>query len=389
MLSKKYFTLLLLPIIFSCRSIELPEKRSKEIKTLSNVMLNFSSRINRDIFYAFFSSIGLELPEYISKDFKMRVYEEDGTRIELFRKKGSKEKKLMIIANGGAFVTPYRVDRREYFNNLFRDLDFDFIMVDYKMGVNRRFPVQNMDYINAYKLALKLGYSPNKIVFFGDSSGGNIVASTTVYLVDNELPTPQAVVMLSLYLDASDSVKSRERNLRKDVLFGVAEGADNPPKFQNNLPYFAALKDLKNRYASPIYADNMSKFPSTLIHVGGYEILEDDAIKMYEMLKRYNVDVNLHVFDGLVHVFHILDIPESEIALKEVIDFAENKVKESGKEIKVNKDVINKIKFDVTLEEYSQNEVIERYNKLGVDFEKYLEFEKNSYSNTTRRYLTD
>ena len=133
----------------------------------------------------------------------------------------------------------------------------------------------------------------------------------------------------------------------------------------------------------------MSKFPSTLIHVGGYEILEDDAIKMYEMLKRYNVDVNLHVFDGLVHVFHILDIPESEIALKEVIDFAENKVKESGKEIKVNKDVINKIKFDVTLEEYSQNEVIERYNKLGVDFEKYLEFEKNSYSNTTRRYLTD
>lgn len=389
MLSKKYFTLLLLPIIFSCRSIELPEKRSKEIKTLSNVMLNFSSRINRDIFYAFFSSIGLELPEYISKDFKMRVYEEDGTRIELFRKKGSKEKKLMIIANGGAFVTPYRVDRREYFNNLFRDLDFDFIMVDYKMGVNRRFPVQNMDYINAYKLALKLGYSPNKIVFFGDSSGGNIVASTTVYLVDNELPTPQAVVMLSPYLDASDSVKSRERNLRKDVLFGVAEGADNPPKFQNNLPYFAALKDLKNRYASPIYADNMSKFPSTLIHVGGYEILEDDAIKMYEMLKRYNVDVNLHVFDGLVHVFHILDIPESEIALKEVIDFAENKVKESGKEIKVNKDVINKIKFDVTLEEYSQNEVIERYNKLGVDFEKYLEFEKNSYSNTTRRYLTD
>lgn len=389
MLSKKYFTLLLLPIIFSCRSIELPEKRSKEIKTLSNVMLNFSSRINRDIFYAFFSSIGLELPEYISKDFNMRVYEEDGTRIELFRKKGSKEKKLMIIANGGAFVTPYRVDRREYFNKLFRDLDFDFIMVDYKMGVNRRFPVQNMDYINAYKLALKLGYSPNKIVFFGDSSGGNIVASTTVYLVDNELPTPQAVVMLSPYLDASDSVKSRERNLRKDVLFGVAEGADNPPKFQNNLPYFAALKDLKNRYASPIYADNMSKFPSTLIHVGGYEILEDDSIKMYEMLKRYNVDVNLHVFDGLLHVFHILDIPESEIALKEVIDFAENKVKESGEEIKVNKDVINKIKFDVTLEEYSQNEVIEKYNKLGVDFEKYLEFEKNSYSNTTRRYLTD
>ncbi len=383
MLSKKYFALLLLPIIFSCRSIELPEKRSKEIKTLSNVMLNFSSRINRDIFYAFFSSIGLELPEYISKDFKMRVYEEDGTRIELFRKKGTKEKKLMIIANGGAFVTPYRVDRREYFNNLFRDLDFDFIMVDYKMGVNRRFPVQNIDYINAYKLALKLGYSPNKIVFFGDSSGGNIVASTTVYLVDNELPTPQAVIMLSPYLDASDSVKSRERNLRKDVLFGVAEGADNPPKFQNNLPYFAALKDLKNRYASPIYADNMSKFPSTLIHVGGYEILEDDSIKMYEMLKRYNVDVNLHVFDGLVHVFHILDIPESEIALKEVIYFAENKVKESGKEIKVNTDVINKIKFDVTLEEYSQNEVIEKYNKLGVDFEK------NSYSNTTRRYLTD
>ena len=262
-------------------------------------------------------------------------------------------------------------------------------MVDYKMGVNRRFPVQNTDYINAYKLALKLGYSPNKIVVFGDSSGGNIVASTTVYLVDNELPTPQAVIMLSPYLDASDSVKSRERNLRKDVLFGVAEGADNSPKFQNNLPYFAALKDLKNRYASPIYADNMSKFPSTLIHVGGYEILEDDSIKMYEMLKRYNVDVKLHVFDGLVHVFHILDVPESEIALKEVIDFAENKVKESGKEIKVNKDVINKIKFDVTLEEYSQNEVIEKYNKLGVDFEKYLEFEKNSYSNTTRRYLID
>lgn len=386
---KKIILSLVLLLIFSCRSIELPKNSSPEIKTLSNIILNFSSRIDRDVFYAFFSSLSLELPEYISKDFDYRVLEEDGTRIEIYRKKDVKSRKLIIIANGGAFVTPYRADRREIFNKLFKDLDFDFMIVDYKTGVNRRFPIQSIDYMNGYRLSLKLGYSPNKIVFLGDSSGGNIVSSCLVYLVDNNLPLPASVIMLSPYLDASNTVDSRVRNLHKDVVFGVPENTGKIPKFQNKLPYFVALKeeDLKNRYVSPIFSDNLYNFPKTLIHVGGYEILEDDSIEMANLLKKYNVDVTLKVFPGLIHVFQILNTPESHIAIKEILDFANNSTSISTEDIKVENEIINKIRFEIKFSELTEDEIIEKYKKDGIDIKKYFDFEKESYENTLRKTL--
>ena len=393
LLIKKIANLCVLLSILSCSALEmpeldLPENISVESKVYSSIFSKIAGNIDRDKFYAISSSLGIDFSEFISDNYSFNVFEENGTRLELYTK-NKKTNNLIIVANGGAFIAPYRTGRRDFFLEIFKDLDFNVLIVDYKMGYQRRFPEQNKEFLNGYRFALKLGYSPNKTVFIGDSSGGNIVTSSTVYLVDNNLPKPKALVLLSPYLDASFTLDSRSRNLNKDVFFGMPSGVKTPAKFQNIIPYFASVKDLKNRYVSPVFADNLYTFPNVFIQVGDHEILEDDSIVMSDNLKKYGVNVRLDIYQGMMHVFQMLNIPESKKAIKDVKEYISNILDNNEKGYVVSNDVIKKIRFDVNVENLPDEEYIKKFKKLGIDIENYIWFEKQNFDNSYRKYLNE
>ncbi|NYV28174.1 alpha/beta hydrolase [Streptobacillus felis] len=376
--------------VFSCSNVELPENISGKSKIYSMLAYNFSPKVDRDSMYALYTSVGLEIEDYVvPEEYDFRVYDEEGTRIEQYFTKNNKEKKLIIVGNGGSFLNPYKIARRDFYLNFSKKLPgFDVMIVDLHMGYQHRFPIQNKDFLNAYRLALKMGYSHNKVVFIGDSSGGNIVSTSTIYLRDNQLPLPAGIFLMSPYLDATNKVESRERNLKKDVLFGNPYNLENRIKMLENMPYFIAEKDKNNRYISPVYAKDLKGFPKTLIHVSDYEILQDDSVVFYQNLINSKVDAKLVEYPGQIHVFQMLAIKEAYDSLDKAAKFL-NEITENKKDIKINKNVIEKIRFYVETRKYTEDEVKVFFNKIDINIDQLIEFEKNNYKKSNRNYLNN
>ena len=67
-----------------------------------------------------------------------------------------------------------------------------------------------------------------------------------------------------------------------------------------------------------------SNFPPTLINVGSYEVLLDDAIEMAKILKESsNNECKLEIYEGQVHDFTIFVgwLPEAHDALNSIYSF--------------------------------------------------------------------
>ena len=71
--------------------------------------------------------------------------------------------------------------------------------------------------------------------------------------------------------------------------------------------------------ASPLLAD-LRGLPPLLVQVGTREALLDDARRVAARAHEHGVDVTLHEFDGVVHMWIVIgpDIPESQEAFAEV-----------------------------------------------------------------------
>ena len=358
--------------------------------TFKEKIINWSKYItwnlDRTKLYEAFTTINTKLYDYFSNNYSQKIYQEGKSRVELFKKINSNNKKLIIIANGGSFIHHYNEHRKVFFmkNLLLKLQGYDMMFVDLRTGYLNKFPAENQDYIYAYRLAIKLGYNPSNIVFLGDSSGANIVVSSSLYLNDNNLPMPRALVLLSPYLDVTNSVDSRNRNRIKDPLFGAFK-ENGGIKIEKYMPYFIYIKDKSNRYISPIYSDNLKNFPDTLIHVGSNEILEDDSIVFADKLKKSGVDVKLHDFEDQFHVFHIAETDVAMKALEEIVEYINGL--DYKKEVKINKDILKQIKFDVKLEEYTDEEVDKIFEKSGIDIETSKYIEKKNLKKSNRKYL--
>ncbi|WP_156299984.1 alpha/beta hydrolase fold domain-containing protein [Streptobacillus canis] len=387
---KSIIGLIGLLFVLSCSNVELPENVSVKSKAYSMLAYNLSPKVDRDSMYALLTSVGLEIEDYvIPEEYDFRVYDEEGTRIEQYYIKNNAEKKLIIVGNGGSFLNPYKIARRNFYLNFAKKLSgFDVMIVDYHMGYQHRFPIQNQDFLNAYRLALKMGYSHNEIVFVGDSSGGNIVTTSTIYLRDNKLPLPAGIFLMSPFLDATNKVESRTRNKSKDVLFGNPYNLENRIKMMDNIPYFIAEKDKTLRYISPVYAKDLKGFPKTLIHVSDYEILQDDSVIFYKNLKNSGVDVTLVEYPGQLHVFQFLGIKEAYESLDKGAQFFDKATK-NKKNVKLDKKTIEKIRFNVDTEKYTEEEIKEIFKKLDINIEQLIEFEKHNYKTSNRNYLNN
>ena len=99
----------------------------------------------------------------------------------------------------------------------------------------------------------------------------------------------------------------------KDPLLTIA-------KLERAVECYTGNKDLKNPYISPVFGD-FKGIPPTLIHVGTHELLLDDARTLSTNMARDGVDVTLDEWEGMWHVWHTFDVPETAVALERIADY--------------------------------------------------------------------
>lgn len=196
--------------------------------------------------------------------------------------------------------------------------------IDYRIAPEHKHPAALEDAIAGWEWLIKKGYKPENIILFGDSAGANLSIALTEKLIEQGKPIANSIICMSPWCDLAGEGEAFSYNLYNDPMFGRKKGAldgsyiDNPDFVLS----YVGDNDPHDKYLSPVYC-SFEKFPPMLIQVGTYEVLESDAIKIYQKMKDQGNEVILTRYPGMFHMFQMIGdiIPEAKRSWKEIGGF--------------------------------------------------------------------
>lgn len=209
-----------------------------------------------------------------------------------------------------------------------------FLSVRYRLAPQNPFPAALIDILVSYlylvsppSTALHQAVPPSKIVFAGDSAGGNLalallltimtlrkrgIHSIRFYGVDVPLEVPAGVALSSPWCDLSCSLPSYRRNASYDYMamspnLGFADKMlpdeiwpRTPPRLELYMNASALAHPLVTPLAAPL--ELWEGAPPTYICVGN-ELMEDEDLILARKMHTAGVKVRLDAYEGMPHCF--------------------------------------------------------------------------------------
>lgn len=229
-------------------------------------------------------------------------------------KAGKTEAPLILYFHGGGWVLGWYHTHRMLTARLAQAAGMPILAVDYRLAPEHPFPAALDDCLAAYRWLLAKGWPPSRILFAGDSAGGNLVVAAMLALRDSGEPLPAGGACISPMTDqlmTGESFHARTDALLTEEFVAFASA------------YYLAGTDPRSPLVSPLYAD-LSGLPPLLIHAGGDEILLSDCTRLAEEAMKAGVEVELEVWPEMWHVWHSFApfLPEAKEAIDHVAAFA-------------------------------------------------------------------
>ncbi len=225
--------------------------------------------------------------------------------------------KVLVYTHGGAYVL-YSAASTLISSVPVADVTgLRVVSVDYTVAPFAKWNEVTDQVIQVIKALMAEGYGLENIAIYGDSAGGGLTAGTVLKMRDQGLGMPAAVVLWSSWSDITETGDTYETIKDRDPILVYANFLANAANA------YADPADRKNPYVSPLYGDYSKGFPPTLIQVGTKEIFFSNSVRHYQTLDRANISVKLDPYEGMWHVFQILNwqLPESELARQKMAVF--------------------------------------------------------------------
>ncbi|KJC50403.1 esterase [Bradyrhizobium sp. LTSP885] len=226
--------------------------------------------------------------------------------------------KAILYFHGGGFRIGSVASHRDLIARIAEASGCRVLAINYRLAPEHRFPAALDDALNAYRYLGDQGLRPSGIAFAGDSAGGNLVLGAMLAARDRGEPLPAAGALMSPWTDLTAAGASYESRAKADpihqraMILALARnylGKDGNPC---------------NPLASPLYAD-LTGLPPLLVQVGDRETVRDDATGLAARAKAAGADVELQVWDGMIHVFQMFpEIPQAQEAVAGLANFLRN-----------------------------------------------------------------
>jgi epsilon-lactone hydrolase len=220
--------------------------------------------------------------------------------------------RVVLHLHGGAYVLGSAATHRGLAAGLSRTARAAVLLPEYRLAPEHTFPAAADDAFAAYRWLLER-VDPAHVAVTGDSAGGGLAAGLLVRARDEGLPLPACFVGMSPWMDLAATGESMRELAAVDPWLTAELVVPAARAYAGE----AALDDPR---VSPLYAD-LHGLPPMLVHVGGDEILLDDAVRFVERARAAGVDASVGRFEGLWHVFHAFPVPEARQALREIGGF--------------------------------------------------------------------
>ncbi len=226
----------------------------------------------------------------------------------------------IVYLHGGGYTMGSLDSHRNLVAGLSRAAGIRALSVDYGLAPENPFPRAVEDAVHAVQYVHAEGIAPNRIIVAGDSAGGGLTAATLVALRDRGIALPAAGVLISPWLDLTQSGATMKSHaaadpMVSDQLLGQCAAA------------YLDGRDAKTALASPLFAD-LSGLPPLLIHVGTAEVLLDDARRFDRAARKAGVDSTLEEWGEMIHVWHTFAamLPEGQQAIDRIGAFAKERL---------------------------------------------------------------
>ncbi|KAF9081701.1 hypothetical protein BGX23_000558 [Mortierella sp. AD031] len=214
---------------------------------------------------------------------------------------------VVFYTHGGGFVNGHPSQSLNFFKLLMRkaqrdhDLKVGFFSIEYRLSPETPFPGGLNDCLSAYHALIKeYGVDPKRVVFAGDSAGGNLSYSLALKLRDecaDELPLPAAIYSSSPYFPGDDKIKP--------TIFDMVhpeEGDFFVDAYTQNRP-----ENLASPYYTPFNAKTLTGLPPTLIMWGSVEVLGTWIERFVDLARRDGVEVETMCKPDRAHCWFMID----------------------------------------------------------------------------------
>lgn len=236
----------------------------------------------------------------------------DGVAAEWVAASGASSERGVLYLHGGGYCIGSIATHRQLAADLSRAAGARVLLIDYRLGPEHPFPAAVEDATRAYRYMTGSGVRPSQAAVAGDSAGGGLTVATLLSLRDARAPLPAAGVCLSPWFDLSMSGASMQSKATVDPMV-------QRESLQRMAAAYLGGADAKTPLASPLFADLAGLSP-LLVQVGTAETLLDDSTRFAERGRAADVDVTLHVWDDMVHVWQAFAsvLPEGRQAIEQI-----------------------------------------------------------------------
>ena len=289
------------------------------IKDIQNLSVQ-NARIEFSKIRAYFS-YKKKIDVLIKKDFKI-----ENIPVRYYRGKNKSKNDvlpIMIYFHGGGWVLGNVDTHDQVCSILVNNGKYDLISVEYSLAPEGIFPKainesnKILKGISKNKYGLKI--NNNKIILCGDSAGGNIATVLADYNKNNlkaniifQVLVYPATHMFSKY----DSKKKYEGLILNKKLMKWFEDHYCPNEIRKKYTDDSRLSPIKNK--------KMKGMPDTLIVLAECDPLYDEGLLYGKKLKKNNVNVEIKVYEGLMHGFLTMGGAVKEV--NSVIAFINKKI---------------------------------------------------------------
>jgi len=225
----------------------------------------------------------------------------------------ARERAALLYLHGGAYAVGSSETHRKLAARIGQSSDLETYVANYRLAPAHRFPSAVDDAIACYKALLERGF--NRIAIAGDSAGGGLSFALLHEICKRDLPKPVAVVGLSPWTDLTASSPSMTENDQSEVMLPVE-------RFPEIIEQYLGEASPDDPRASPVFGQ-FEDAPPVLIQVSQKEVLFDDALRMADRLREFEVEVNVQTWDHAYHVWQTMHdrMPEATEAVEEIIIF--------------------------------------------------------------------
>jgi acetyl esterase/lipase len=242
----------------------------------------------------------------VADDIRVNLLDAGGVPAERIEAPGEQAGRMLVYFHGGAYTRGSAASHRSLCARLARATAAPVVSVDYRLAPEHSHPAAVDDAVAAYQWAIE-HHDPARIAVAGDSAGGGLAAALLVALRDRGLPLPRAGVLLSPWLDLTQTSESMVTCADTDPLLTADRLTESARLYAGDA--------VRQPLVSPLFAE-LGGLPPLLVLASTSEVLLDDARRFVDEARAAGVDATLHLEDGLIHVWPILQgVPEAEAAV--------------------------------------------------------------------------